>query len=91
MTWRVTKTRGKGSRIDVRIRLVVTKGDVEAWLILLDQVGFEDQRVRFARHHDRIHVGELPDEGGRLETVGGVDPQVRANARTQTLRLPDIQ
>ena len=40
--------------LDVRIRLVVAQRDVEARLVLLDQVGLEDERMRLARHDDRV-------------------------------------
>src|SRR5690606_3880449 len=44
-----------GADEDVRERLVVAEDDIEAWLQLLDKVGFEEQRLGFARRHHELH------------------------------------
>src|SRR5439155_395088 len=43
---------------DARIALVIREPDVEARLVLLDQVVLEEQRLRLARHHDGLEVGD---------------------------------
>ena len=40
--------------LDVGVPLVITELNVEAWLILLDQVGFEDQGFGLRPHDDRL-------------------------------------
>ena len=61
---RVTYTRGyfSAGQLDVRIRLVVAQQDVEARLVLLDQVVFERQRLFFVIDQDVVDIARLADQ-----------------------------
>ena len=94
MRWRVTQHARKrlGDRdLDVRIRLVVAQRDVVLRVVLLDQVRFEDQRVRLARHDDRLEVRRRTHQRPRLDALGVVGRDVAPHARAQPLRLADVQ
>ncbi len=77
--------------LDVRVRLVVAQRDVVLRPMLLDEIGLEDQRVRLARHHDRIEVRRGDHQRLRLDAPGVVGGDVVAHARPQPLGLPDVQ
>ncbi len=77
--------------LDVRIALVVTQRDVEARPVFLDEIRLEDQRVRLGRHHDRVHVGDLPDERPRLHALRVIGGEVAAHTRAEPLGLSHVQ
>src|ERR1019366_5369220 len=69
--------------LDVRIRFVVTKGDVESRPVLLDEIRLENQSMRFRRHDDRLEIGDLIDEVARLRTLGVILRVIAPNARPE--------
>jgi hypothetical protein len=76
---------------DARIALVVGEPDVEARLVLLDEVVLEQEGLRLARHDDRLQVGDLPDQGGPLGRVAGIGTDVAGHAGAQVLRFAHVQ
>jgi hypothetical protein len=54
-------------QLDVGIRLVVAQQDVEARLVLLDQVVLEGQRFFFVIHQDVVDIDGFADEGAGFD------------------------
>ena len=78
-------------QLEERIGLVVLVVDVVAGLVLLDQVGFEDQRLGLAPGMEHLHVRHLVHHG---RDAGGVDRgglEIRTHAAAQALGLADVQ
>ena len=76
--------------LDVGVGLVVAEQDVETRLALLDEVVLEGQGLLLIGNEDVVEIDGLAHEGAGLG-VGLVGfKQVRANARTEVLRLADV-
>ncbi len=77
--------------LDVRVGLIVPQRDVEPRPVFLDQVGFENQRVRLARHDDGLQISHLSHEGLRFHTFGVVSGEIAPDPRAQPLGFADVQ
>ena len=77
-------------QLDVRIGLVVAQQDVEARLVLLDEVVFERQRFFFVIDQDVVDIARFRDEGAGLGVGELVFLEVAADAVSQDLRLADV-
>ncbi len=86
-----TRKRFLNCDLDVRIRLIVAKRDVEPRLVLLDEIRLEYQRMRLAGHHDRLDVGDLADEVASFRIVGVIGAEIAPHAGAETLCLPHIK
>jgi hypothetical protein len=69
---------------DERIGLVVTQPDVEARLVLLDEVLLGEERLRLAGHEQELDVVDL---GDHLAAAAG---EVRRHPAADRLRLADV-
>ena len=89
---RVTYTRGYFSLVSLMygIRLVVAQQDVEARLVLLDEVVFERQRLFFVVDQDVVDVARFGDQGAGLDVGQLVLGKVAADAVAQALRLAHV-
>jgi hypothetical protein len=76
--------------LDVGIALVVTKKDVEAGLILLDEVVLKRQGLLFVFDENVIDVMGVGDERTGLGIGEMVDREVAADAVAETLGLADV-
>src|SRR5438445_641520 len=76
---------------DARVALVVGEADVEAGLVLLDEVVLEQQRLSLVGDDDRLKVGDLAHQRGVLGARVRVGAEVARHARSQALRLADIE
>ena len=77
--------------LQVGERLVVLQLDVEAWLDVLDQAGFQEQGIDLAVGGHEINVGDELDEVGGAHVVSRGLAEVMAGAVTQVLRLADVE
>ena len=75
---------------DVGEGLVVPHQHVEAGLELLDQVGFEEQRLGFGRGGDEFHRRRLRDHPGDAVRMR-LTPRVGAHPGLQVLGLADVE
>ena len=73
---------------DVGVGLVVAQPDVEARLVLPDEVLLGEQRLRLGVHDDRLDVLDLV--GGRARAVQRRVREVGRDALAQRLRLADV-
>src|SRR6267378_6334135 len=77
--------------LDIRIRLVIAKYDVEFRAILLDEVVFERQRFALVAYDNGFEVGDL----ARQRTGFGVHPtrfeKVGTHAAAQVARFADVK
>ena len=80
---------GEGE-LDVRVSLVIAQQDIEARLALLDQIVFQRKSFMFIGYRDVVDVHCLPHQGARLGVGLGSFQKVRADSRTQILRLADV-
>jgi hypothetical protein len=76
---------------DVRERLVVAEPDVERRPVALDEVLLEVERLGLRPGDDHLQVGHAGRQLGDLSACIRRPLEVRADARTQRLRLPDVQ
>ena len=77
--------------LDVGVGLVVAQQDVEARLVLLDEVVFERQRFFFVVDQDVVDVARLGDAGVPvLASARRVFGEVAADAVAQALGLADV-
>src|ERR1039458_1400243 len=79
-----------GRQFDVRISLVVAQQDVEARLVLLDEVVFERQRFLLVIDLDVLDVARLGDERAGLDVGQLVFREVAADAVAQDLSLAHV-
>jgi len=56
--------------LDVRIALVVAQRDVEARFVFLDEVRFQNERVRLGRHYDRLDSGRRARPEDTIAQIG---------------------
>jgi hypothetical protein len=71
--------------------LVVAQLDVEARLVLLDELILEDRRFLLADGDHRLEVAhDLAQDGDEVPGVGPTLLEVAADARAQALRLADV-
>ena len=77
--------------LDVGVRLVIAQGDVEARPVFLDQVRFENERVRLAGHDDGVEVGNEADEVPSLYALELIIGEVAAHPRAQALCLANVE
>jgi hypothetical protein len=66
---------------NARVTLIVPETDVERWPVLLDEIVFEQQRLRIGRHDDGLEVGNLPPQHEILGAEVGMGPEVLPDAR----------
>ena len=71
-------------------RLVVAHQDVEARLHLLDEIGFEQQRLGLGRGRDEDHRGGERDHPRDAVGVAG-EPRIAGDALADAARLADIE
>ena len=79
-----------GGHLDVGVGLVIAEQDVEAGLVLLDEVVFKGQRLLLVIDQDVIDVAGFGDERSGFGIGQTVDRKVTANAVAQVLRLADV-
>ncbi len=77
--------------LDVGIGLIVAQSDVESRTILLDQVRFENERVRLARDDYRLEVGDEPDEVAGFRALELVVGEIAAHSGAESLCLTDVE
>ena len=77
-------------QLDVGIAFVVLEQNVEARLALLDQVGFERQRLGLVADQDVFQINGLAHQRARFGVGLRRLQQVRANARAQVLGLAHV-
>jgi hypothetical protein len=75
-------------QLDVGVGLVVAQQDVEARLVLLDEVVFERQRFFFVVDQDVVDVAGFGDQRAGLDVGQLVFEEVAADAVAQALALP---
>ena len=75
---------------DVRVRLVVPQAHVERRPVALDQVLLEVERLHLGRRDDHLDLLHALDQPVEPEP-GVAAAEVRAHARAQRLRLPDVE
>ena len=76
--------------LDIWIGLVITQQDVEAWLLRLDQVIFERQRLMLIGNDDILNVHRLAHQrAGLCVGLRGLQ-QIRTHPRPQALGLADV-
>ena len=76
---------------DVRVALVVREADVEAGLVLLDEVVLEQQGLGLVRNDDRLEVGDLANQRRVVGAVRVIRSEVARHPLAQALRLPDVE
>ena len=76
--------------LDVGVGLVVAQQDVEARLVLLDEVVLERQRLFFVVDQDVIDVARFRDQRSGLYVGQLVLGKVAADAIAQALGLADV-
>ena len=77
-------------QLDVGVGLVVAQQDVEARLVLLDQVVLERQRFLLVVDQDVVDVARLGDQGAGLDVGQALVGEVAAHARAQVLGFADV-
>ncbi len=81
--------------LDVRVALVVLEPDVEARLVALDEVRFEEQRLADAVDLGHLHVGDPVDDlADPMDVAGPADDlllPVAPDPIAQALGLADVQ
>ena len=75
---------------DVRIGLVVAQQDVEARLLLLDEVVFQRQRFFFVVDDDVLEVDGFAQQGAGLGVLGRALEKIRTHPGAQVFRLADV-
>ncbi len=80
---------GEGE-LHVGVSLVVTQQDVEARLLLLDEVVLQSQRLFVIGDNDVIYVDRLADQRAGLRVFPAAFVKVGRDARAQVLRLADV-
>ena len=76
--------------LDVGVGLVVAQQDVEARLVLLDEVVLERQRFLLVIDQDVVEIGGLRDQGAGLDIGQLVLGEVTAHAQPQALGLAHV-
>ena len=74
---------------DGRIGLAVFQQDIIAWIVLLDERVFKQQRILLRIHHRITDIVDLTDEHLCLETIH-FRVEVRRDSRFEILRLTHI-
>ena len=77
-------------QLDVGVGLVVAQQDVEARLVLLDEVVLERQRFFFVVDQDVVDVAGFGDQRAGLDVGQPVVGEVAADAVAQVLGLADV-
>ena len=76
--------------LDVRIRLIVAQQNVEARLVLFDEVVFKRKRFLFVVDLNEIDVPGFADQGSGFDVGEAVVIEIAADAGTQIFRLADV-
>ena len=76
--------------LDVGKGLVVAQQDIEARLVLLDQIVFKGERLLLVIDQDVFHVGRFADEGAGLDVAELVLGEVAADAVAQAFGLAHV-
>jgi hypothetical protein len=58
--------------------------------VLLDEIGFEDERLDLCVGDDELEVADAADEFARLAVVAAARLEVGAHAVAEILRLADV-
>ena len=77
--------------LDVRITLVVPQLDVEARVMGLDEVGFQDQGLGLRSNHDGFDVPDPTHQFQSLDGMGRFLSEIAANPGPKRLGLADVQ
>src|SRR5581483_7479048 len=80
--------------LGAQVGFVILQPDVVARLVLLDEVVLEVYRLVLAGVHQGVEIPHPPHQETHLEapvTLIAVATEIRANPRTQRLRLADVQ
>ena len=77
--------------LDVGIRLVIAQRDVEAGLVLLYEIRFENERVGLGGNDDRLEVADQSDQVPGLYALELVVGEVAAHPRAQALRFSYVK
>ena len=83
------KALGEG-QLDVGVSLVVAQQDVEARLLLLDEVILERQRLFVIGDDNVIDIDRLADERAGLRVFPTAFVKIRRDPRAQVLGLADV-
>ena len=75
----------------MRIRLIVFEEDIEARLVLLDEVRLENQGLDLVVHDDELEIRDQPDQLSRLRIVITARLKIRPDAVAKVLCFADIQ
>jgi len=75
-------------QLDVGVSLVVAQQDVEARLLLLDEVILERERLFVIGDNDVVDIDRLADERAGLRVFPTAFVKIRRNPRAQVLALP---
>ena len=78
------------SQLDVRVRFVVAQQDVEARLVLLNQVVFESERFLLVINQNVVDIARFADQRSGLDIGQLVLGKVAAHPVSQALRLADV-
>ena len=78
---------------EVGVFLVILQQHIEVGLMVLDQVGFQRQRLGFAVGHDELDLADLPHHQGDARAVGvaATALEIAAHPVAQHLRLADVE
>jgi hypothetical protein len=71
------------------IGFIVSEQDIISWLVLLDQVIFQKQRIRFGRNHNVFYTSDFPDHYPCFSAVMGLG-KIRTDPFLQILCLPHV-
>ena len=75
--------------LDVGVTFVIPKLNVEPRLVLLDQVGFEDQGFPLRPHDDRLQGHDVPHHFSGLRRLAR-RPEIAPNSGSQRAGLPYV-
>ena len=76
---------------DAGVALVVGEPDVEARLMLLDEVVLEEEGLGLGRNDDRLEVGDLAHQGRALGRIARVRAEIARHARAEALGLSHVK
>ena len=74
-----------------RIGFVVLQRNVIAWLILFDQVVFQQQSIQLSIHNDRSDINDFRNQHTGFPAVVMVFAEIGVNSFLKTFRLADVQ
>jgi len=81
---------GFAGEFDVGVSLVIAQKDVEARLVLLDEVVLESESFFLVVDKDVVDVASFGDEGAGLDVGEAIFVEIAANAGAQELGFADV-